>query len=444
MQREERVLKIAAVQNGVITSEALLRDAHQFTVGTGYNVDFHVSGEGLPRKGILFLRKGPRYAFFIFPGSYGKIVTIEGRVYSLDQMVNSEYSRIEKGAPVVYLDRIERGKIVVGDTIFLFKYVELAPPPKLDLPAPKKEWTYLAILFASLIIHVSVMYGLSVARVKTGPSTIQAIPTRFAKLIVEKIPEKPKPKKMKNVPVGGKVKKASTGQKKEKASKPTETGGNATRQARAARPSKAALRKRVRSVGVLAVLTSKGGAGAVADVIGTGATLTGDLDKVLSEVGGVGVAKSRSEVLAAAKRRRGAAGGASADIGALSVGPGEKIGLGRKKMVRVRSRILTGAFSSSGSLDSRVIARFVKLGMGGIKFCYEMGLKRNPKLAGKVVVEFVIGTSGRVSTARVTFSSLGDRGVESCIVRSVLRLRFPPPKNGSVKVSYPFIFTSAG
>ncbi len=446
MQRTERVLKVAIVQNGLITGEYLLRDATKFTIGTSYNVDVHVNGEGLPRKTTLFFRKGPRYGFVILPGAHGRVVSVEGRTYTLDQLVNSEFSRIEKGAPVVYLDRLERGKIVIGDTTFLFKYVELPPPPKLDLPAPKKDWRYLGILAVSLIIHSFVMYYLGTMKINEQPAeSLEAIPTRFAKLIVEKPKkeEKPKPKKLpmtRQERVGPEKKKAEKAQpKKEEAG-----GGESTRVAKAAKPTREAVRKKVRSVGVLAVLTAKGSGGAVADVLSAGVGVTGDLDKVLSEVGGVGVARNTAEVLAAAKRRRGAAGGGGADIGELAVGPGESIGLGKHKVVRVKSRILTGAFSSSGSLDSRVIARVVKSGMGGIKYCYEVGLKKNPKLGGKVVVEFVIGRTGRVSSARVAFSSLGDSEVESCIVRRILRFRFPPPKNGSVKVSYPFIFTSAG
>ncbi len=445
MQRTERVLKVAIVQNGLITGEFLLRDTTKFTVGTGYNVDVHVNGEGLPRKTTLFLRKGPRYGFVILPGTHGRVVSVEGRSYTLDQLVNSEFSKIEKGAPVVYLDRIERGKIVIGDTTFLFKYIELPPPPKLDLPAPRRDWRYLGILAVSLIIHTLLMYYLGTMKIKQQPAeTLQAIPARFAKLIVKK-PQKLEKQKPKKLPmanrekIGGEKKQVKVQPKKEETG-----GGGSTRVAHAARPTKEAIRKKVRSVGVLAVLTAKGGGGAVADVISAGVGVTGDLDKVLSEVGGVGIATNTEEVLAAAKRRRGAAGGGGADIGELAVGPGESIGLGKHKVVRVRSRILTGAFSSTGALDSRIIARVVKMGMGGIKFCYEMGLKRNPKLGGKVVVEFVISRSGRVSTARVAFSSLGDSEVESCIVRRILRFRFPPPKNGSVKVSYPFIFTSAG
>ena len=444
MQRTERVLKVATVQNGLITGEYLLRDNKKFTIGSGYNVDVHVNAE-LPRKLTLFFRKGPRYGFVIVPGARGRVVSVEGRSYTLDQLVNSEYSRIEKGAPVVYLDRIERGKITVGDTTFLFKYIELPPPPKLDLPAPKKDWRYLGILLISLLLHSLFMYYLGTKKIPSKPETITAIPTRFAKLIVKKPIEKPKPRKMKNIPMT-KTPKVATQTKKAPAEtqKAEKGGGKSTRVAHAARPSRAAIVKKVRSVGVLAILTSKGGAGGVADVLKAGVSATGDLDQVLSEVGGVSVANNSAQVLAAAKRKRGAVGAGAADIGELAVGPGESIGLGKKKVVKVRSRILTGAFSSTGSLDSRVIGRVVKMGMGGIKYCYEMGLKRNPKLSGKVVVEFVIGTSGRVTSARVTFSSMGDSDVESCIVRRILRFRFPPPKNGSVRVSYPFIFTSAG
>ena len=116
--------------------------------------------------------------------------------------------------------------------------------------------------------------------------------------------------------------------------------------------------------------------------------------------------------------------------------------MGKKKVKRVRSRIITGAFSTAGSLSSGVIGSVVKREMGGIKYCYEKGLKKNPKLSGKIVIEFLIGVNGSVRSSRVVFSSMGAPSVERCIARRVTRFRFPKPKKGSVKVNYPFIFTS--
>lgn len=450
MQRTERVLQVGVIQKGLLVSQYLMRDKNILVVGSNPTVDVRVEGINIPKKFNLFIKKGSKYYLKLLPGNKGKIVTFDGKVYTPDQLVNSEFVRIEGGGPVVELERISRGKITFGDTTFLFKYVDIIPPPQVELPPAEKDWNYIIILMISLTVVIGLMYFMATVNLKENKpnESLEAIPARFAQLIVEK---KEEPKKVKvteskvatksnNAPKEKSVAKEEKPVKKqEKASKST---GTANRRAKNAAARRAAIRKKVRSVGVLAILTSKGsGGGGVADVISTGANVTGNLDKVLSEVGGVSVAKSKAEVLAAAKRSRGAGPG-RASVGDLAVGPGENIGLGTKKVKRVRSRIITGAFSTAGSLDSGVIGSVVKREMGGIKYCYEKGLKKNPKLSGKIVVEFVIGINGSVQTARVVFSSMGAPNVERCIVRRVTRFRFPKPKKGSVKVNYPFIFTS--
>ena len=50
--------------------------------------------------------------------------------------------------------------------------------------------------------------------------------------------------------------------------------------------------------------------------------------------------------------------------------------------------------------------------------CYEDGLAKNPSLAGRVAVKFMIARDGSVSTAEDSGSTLPDSSVTSCIVRA--------------------------
>jgi outer membrane biosynthesis protein TonB len=75
-----------------------------------------------------------------------------------------------------------------------------------------------------------------------------------------------------------------------------------------------------------------------------------------------------------------------------------------------------------------------------LKACYLPGKKRDPKLRGKVIVKFSIGTSGRVGFAQNEGSNLQDDAVIACVVKAVKSLRFTKPLEGSVTVVYPFIF----
>ncbi len=98
-----------------------------------------------------------------------------------------------------------------------------------------------------------------------------------------------------------------------------------------------------------------------------------------------------------------------------------------------------GSSSVSGKLAPDVIQRVVRKSFGRYRACYENGLRSDPKLAGKVTVNFVIGSNGAVSSA----SGSGDlpSAVTSCVTSAFRGLSFPQPEGGSVKVSYPIAFS---
>lgn len=95
-----------------------------------------------------------------------------------------------------------------------------------------------------------------------------------------------------------------------------------------------------------------------------------------------------------------------------------------------------------GALDKGAIDRTIKRDMASIRRCYEEGLAGRADLAGKVTIRFVVAADGAVQAAEVKTSTLGDAGVEGCIVGVFRALRFPEPRGGGIViVSYPFIFS---
>jgi hypothetical protein len=77
-----------------------------------------------------------------------------------------------------------------------------------------------------------------------------------------------------------------------------------------------------------------------------------------------------------------------------------------------------------------------------IRRCFEEGLRRNPDLAGAVVISFLIGRSGAVLDAQDAGSTLPDREVIACVVRVIRSVEFPPPAL-LVRVTYPIQFAPA-
>jgi hypothetical protein len=98
-----------------------------------------------------------------------------------------------------------------------------------------------------------------------------------------------------------------------------------------------------------------------------------------------------------------------------------------------------------GGLDKELVRRVVRQHVNEVRACYEQALPRKPTLAGRVVAMFTIAPNGTVLTAALQASTLGERGVEDCIVAATRRWLYPQPLGGgTVTVSYPFLLTPAG
>ena len=98
-----------------------------------------------------------------------------------------------------------------------------------------------------------------------------------------------------------------------------------------------------------------------------------------------------------------------------------------------------------GGLEQDLIASVIQKNMGQIRFCYEQGLQANPKLTGRVAVDFTIGSNGGVNAAGLRSTTLHSKFVEDCILLRLRTWKFPLPEGGvNVKVSYPFLLRRLG
>jgi TonB family protein len=107
-------------------------------------------------------------------------------------------------------------------------------------------------------------------------------------------------------------------------------------------------------------------------------------------------------------------------------------------------RVTAGSSEVRGSLSAEVIRRVVRRHINEVRFCYEQELTRNPTLAGRVVVTFVISPTGDVPSSSVASSTMANARLEGCLVRAVRRWNFPAPEGGGiVTVNYPFDFSAS-
>ena len=128
-----------------------------------------------------------------------------------------------------------------------------------------------------------------------------------------------------------------------------------------------------------------------------------------------------------------------ADVGGGN-GSGYGRGVGGLGPRRARAPdVIPGQAAVRGSLDKEIIRRVIRRHINEVKFCYEQELTRNPKLGGRITVQFTIAASGRVVASVLQDSTLGNPRVETCTVQAVRRWEFPMPlSGGNVVVSYPF------
>ncbi len=126
--------------------------------------------------------------------------------------------------------------------------------------------------------------------------------------------------------------------------------------------------------------------------------------------------------------------------GGNAVGYSHGKGSGFKTRKRTGPVVRAAKSTVRGALDRDIVRRVVRAHINEVRHCYNQGLVKDPTLRGRVAVQFTIGATGRVPVAVVSESSLGDRNVGNCVSKAVRRWKFPKPEGGgNVVVTYPFV-----
>lgn len=124
---------------------------------------------------------------------------------------------------------------------------------------------------------------------------------------------------------------------------------------------------------------------------------------------------------------------------------GGRAGYGKISLVGGTSAVslpLDDEATVEGGLDRDQIIAVINRHKGQIIYCYEKGLQAQPAIGGRVAVDFTIGPSGKITTAKIAQSSLGSQYVESCMIAKMKTWRFPKPVGSvNVDVLYPFELT---
>ncbi len=132
-------------------------------------------------------------------------------------------------------------------------------------------------------------------------------------------------------------------------------------------------------------------------------------------------------------------GRGNAGIGGMGAG-----NVGKGSVAGTVTRASTRSIGAQGTIDKEAVAKVINSHLHEVSSCYERALLKTPGLAGKIVLEWQITTTGSVGYAKTKSSSMQSAAVESCILASLKTWRFPPAKGAGVVITYPFMFNSVG
>jgi hypothetical protein len=446
-----KVLRIGLVQGGKVIEERVIKQRSHVTIGPSEKSMFVIPSKNIPPNFRLFELMGSEYTLNFLEGMTGRVALKTG--ISDLAALKAQAKRVQLGNGQMFqvqLSEEARGKVVVGETTFLFQFV--APPPvqpKPQLPVSVKsglssdiDWTTTIIAAFSFLFH----FGAVGSIYSDWMDPIVDDEVDVAQLLesVKQLPPPPPvetPKETTEVPVAA-------------ASAPTEApkpsgggggksgggkgGGGRLGDARAAAISSELAQLDVAMVGAL---NSKGGA--TNSVLDRGDTPTGLLDGAAAAGAGVGaggVAGLHLGGSGGGALRPGAGGsGGLASIGDRGGGAPGTAGTAQKVKGPVGSASIGGANVSGGSVAN---ASSVVAGMAaGFRRCYNKGLQEDPNMKGSVRITAKIGPNGEVLSASPSGSGLSGT-VISCVAARVSSAQFAPPEGGGATVVIPVTFVS--
>lgn len=446
---DNAVLEVAVLWQGQLRDVHHLNGASDFTVGEDPRARVILRAEELPSDRFVLLRQRDGASLVRCPPGLRGVLQRDGVEQPLAAAAGwadaEDATCREVPLPLDALARIELGEI----TLQLRHVPRPAPVPRALLETMNYGW--LNVLLVSLFAHVGFLATAALYPYDTRAleESLFTQPNRFSQFVLQ-------PPQPRDNPLLARLLQAAPGASSARSA--GNEGLSGRRGApdtgkRRATPADRPTDEQTVQRAVSQLFGARGGGMGVGSVLG--AELGGELIGALGAVHGVEVGDSGG-LGGLGTRGSGPGGGGSstttfgvgrirtAGHGDGSEGYGASSG-GLRPRAQRDVEIVQGAQVLSGSLDKELIRQVIADNLGQIRYCYTRELAASPGLHGKVVVSFVIGGTGRVTSARVIESTLDSAEVEGCVARKVQGWTFPRPRGGGiVVVNYPFLFKQSG
>jgi hypothetical protein len=94
----------------------------------------------------------------------------------------------------------------------------------------------------------------------------------------------------------------------------------------------------------------------------------------------------------------------------------------------------------NATLSPKTVETNVRSRLAQIRVCYEVVLRRDVNVSGKIVVHWTINLGGSAESVSIESDTTNDIELRECIRDLIAGWKFPPPQGGTVEISFPFVF----
>lgn len=439
-----KVLKVGVVVADQLVKEVVFDHRQTVTIGTSPGASYTHAETGLPdEKFELFVWRDGAYHIRFVPGMKGGF-TAKGEKVSVQKAVKQADATRDGDAFILPLLEDDKGKVELGAVTVLFRFVE-APTPVVVAPTKIPDFRPKLLGqgdpvfsgFLALFGALGVVFGVWVMNAERPEVTVEDFDQRiFTKIPT---PENKPPAEEATEDKGEEEKKEEEKKPEDKPEdKPKDKPADKPPERSAAdmnRSNAEVAKARVMSSSALfqAMIgtTGQNGRGQVLIAADGGiGSLSTDLTKLQAggNFKGDGIIRNGPTEIGGGNRN---ADGSLAD----STKPG---GTTQLSVVKVtKPNVTESDLDVEGPLSASGVKAVVRSNRGSLLFCHEQALRTNPKVAGKIVVEWRV-ESEAAADVDITDNTTGDKALESCVVSKIKRWKFAGIEDGVVKNTFVF------
>jgi len=455
-----KILRIGVVQGGKVIDERLIKQRGSVTIGPSEKAMFVVPTKKIPANFRLFEIIGQDYHINFIDGMTGRVALKTGisdlgalkAQAKTGSMGSTRYYRVR-------LSEESRGKIVIGETTFLFQFVfppPVQPRPQLPVSVQQRmggeiDWFTTIVAAFSFLVHfflVALVYSDWMDPIVDEDRVVGSLVEAAAE---SRPPAPPVPVEAPTVSTAkaDATSAATTKTPARNTQKSTAKGAgkktDSAAAAKAAANTKAAeLESELASLDVQTLGAVGQGGVNTGEVLNESNVPTGLLDGAAQSSAGAGSGDPGGLNMgggsgSGAVKPGAGGGGKLSDIGNTG-GTGKAAaaaGTAKKVQGPKGSAVVGGAGVAGGKVGnaSSVVARM----RGRFRNCYQRGLNSNPEMAGSVSLVARIGPNGEVlSVGGGGGGGLG--AIVPCLKAVVRGGGFSPPDSGSAIISIPITF----